>query len=160
MRSRWTVIVMPLVLVVALVSACDDDDEDGDDGVPTATAVATAAPTATVPGEVQLTGEDDGTSVQLALGGTLIIALTSNPSTGFSWAVTPPEPVGLELEGEPAYVPPGSTTPVVGAAGTEVFTFNATGAGETTLTLTYARGFEPGAAGEETFTVTVEVIGE
>jgi inhibitor of cysteine peptidase len=143
---------MPLVLAVAMVSACDDDDDDGD--APTATAVATAA----VPDEVQLTQDDDGSNVQVALDGTLIIALPSNPSTGFSWAVTPPEPVGLELEGEPEYVPPGSTTPAVGAAGTEVFTFTATGAGETTLTLTYARDFEPGAAGEETFTVTVDVI--
>jgi inhibitor of cysteine peptidase len=148
--------MMPLVLAVAVVSACDDDDDESDADAPTATVVATA----TVPDEVQLEQEDDGSNVQLAVDGTLIIALPSNPSTGFSWAVTPPEPVGLELEGEPEYVPPGSTTPAVGAAGTQVFTFTATAAGETTLTLTYARNFEPGAAGEETFTVTVEVIGE
>ena len=124
------------------VAACgdDDDDDDGD-----------------APDEVQLTQDDDGKTVTVALDGTLIVALTSNPSTGYSWAVVADEPTNLELDGEPTYVPPGSTTPVVGAAGTEVFTFKAIKAGTSKLSMAYSRSFESGVAPEETFEVTVVV---
>lgn len=122
-------------------AACGDDDDDGGD-----------APT-----EVQLTKADDGKTVTVALNGTVIVALASNPSTGYSWAVVATEPANLELEGEPTYVPPGSTTPVVGAAGTEVFTFKAIKTGTSKLSMAYSRSFETGVEPEETFKVTVKV---
>jgi inhibitor of cysteine peptidase len=156
--------VMMVMLVAALApaaAACGDDGDNGA-GTPTARATApvTAAPAATVsahPKEVQLTDADAGKSVKLANGGKLIVALVSNPSTGFRWAVAEPAPVQLRLEGEPAYVAPGSTTPAVGAAGTEVFTFAAVSAGTATLTLNYARSFEPDVAPEKTFSITVDI---
>jgi inhibitor of cysteine peptidase len=161
MNSALLRIGLPLLaLLLAVASACGgDDDDDDDDGDATPAATSAASPTAAsgAPDEVQLTDADDGSTVALAVDGTLIVALPSNPSTGFAWSVTAPEPAGLELEGEPEYVPPGSTTPVVGAAGTQVFTFTATESGTSVLTLTYARDFEPGAEGEQTFTVTVEI---
>jgi inhibitor of cysteine peptidase len=129
------------VLVLSLVAAaCGDDDDDS-----------------VAPDEVQLTKADNGKTVAVTNGGTLIVALASNPSTGYSWAVVADEPTNLELEGEPAYVPPGSTTPVVGAAGTEVFTFKAIKTGTAKLSMAYARSFETGVEPEETFEVTVKV---
>lgn len=162
MDIRRVIIMMLVTALVPAAAACGDD---GDNGAATpaarATAPATAVvPTATVsayPKEVQLTDADAGKSVKLANGGKLIVALVSNPSTGFRWAVADPSPVQLRLEGEPEYVPPGSTTPVVGAAGTEVFTFTAVSAGTATLTLNYARSFEPSVAPEKTFTITVDI---
>ena len=106
---------------------------------------------------MQLTDADNGGSIALANGGTLIVTLTSNPSTGFAWSVADPSPAQLALQGEPQYVPPGSTTPVVGAAGAQVFTFKAMSTGEAKLTLNYARSFEPGVPPNKTFTVTVTV---
>jgi predicted secreted protein len=94
--------------------------------------------------------------VSLAANGTLIVALVSNPSTGYSWYVVSPEPAHLELDGEPKYIPPGSTSPVVGAAGTQVFTFKATGSGTSTLLMEYRRITTPPEPAAETFTVTVE----
>ena len=90
-------------------------------------------------------------------GHSLIVALPSNPSTGFAWAFAPPEPAQRQMQGEPTYVPPGSTSPVVGAAGTQVFTFKAVARGTAKLDLIYARPFEKGVPPEKTFTVTVEV---
>lgn len=133
--------VAALLAISVSAAACgDDDDDDGD-----------------APDEVQLTQDDDGKTVTVALDGTLIVALTSNPSTGYSWAVVADEPTNLELEGEPTYVPPGSTTPVVGAAGTEVFTFKAIKTGSSKLSMAYSRSFESGVEPEETFEVTVVV---
>jgi inhibitor of cysteine peptidase len=155
--------IAAIVPAALLISACGG----GADKSATQTAAAlqtpaatTAAPTATaaVPAEVQLTDADNGRSVTLANGGALVIALTSNPSTGFAWSVADPSPSQLVLQGEPQYVPPGSTTtPAVGAAGTQVFTFKATATGEAKLTLNYARSFEPTVPPEKTFTVTVTV---
>ena len=120
----------------------------------------TPTPTATAsdyPSEVQLTDSDNGSSVRLANGGQLIVALISNASTGYSWSVQDPAPGQLELQGEPRYVPPGSTNNVVGAPGTQVFTFLAKSSGSARLTLQYKRPFEPGAAPDETFSVTVDI---
>lgn len=115
------------------------------------------APGSAAPSEVQLADRDNGGTVRLASGGTLIVALASNPSTGYAWAVSESSGPGLTLSGEPQYVPPGSTGPVVGAAGTEVFRFVATGVGTQELVLEYRRSFEPGRPPASTFSVTVQV---
>lgn len=135
------VAVVSLLFVAVSAAACGDDDDGGGDA----------------PNEVQLTKADHGKTVTVALDGTVIVALASNPSTGYSWAVVATEPANLELDGEPTYVPPGSTTPVVGAAGTEVFTFKAIKTGSSKLSMAYARSFETGVAPEETFEITVKV---
>ncbi len=162
-NARHLVALVVLVSTALLVAACgggSDASATKTAAAPETPAATTSAPTATatVPAEVQLTDADNGTSVTLANGGTLIIALASNPSTGFTWSVADPSPSQLVLQGEPKYVPPGSTTtPAVGAAGTQVFTFKATSTGVAELTLNYARSFEPTATPDKTFTVTVTV---
>ncbi len=108
------------------------------------------------PGEVQLSEGDTGRRVDLAVGGTLIVALPSNPSTGYAWAIVEPLPGPLRQEGEPRFVPAGSTQPIAGAGGTTVFTFVASEAGLATLNLAYLRSFED-APPEKTFSVQVEV---
>jgi inhibitor of cysteine peptidase len=95
-----------------------------------------------MPHEIQLSESDAGRQIVLAKGGKLLVALPSNPSTGFSWAVSRPMPSVLRQEGEPRFVPAGSTLPVVGAGGTEVFTFTAVQTGTSNLELEYRRPFE------------------
>lgn len=139
-------LAIALLVAASIVGVgCSDQDNDGDtEGTP-------------APAEVQLTQDDDGATVTLAANGTLIVALPANRSTGFSWAIVSPEPEHLELDGAPAYVPPGSTSPVPGAAGTEVFTLKATGAGVSELAMEYRRmDGPPGDEPEDQFTVTVE----
>lgn len=108
------------------------------------------------PSEVQLTQADNGATVRLAQGGTLLVALPSNPSTGYRWWVAAGSGAALELV-DVRYVPPGSTMPVVGAPGTEVLQFRAVTPGVTSLVLEYARSFEPGVPAANTFTVSVHV---
>jgi inhibitor of cysteine peptidase len=109
-----------------------------------------------LPTEVQLTQMDAGRRVEVALGGTLVIALPSNPSTGYSWAVVDRLPNALEQTGEPRFLPPGSTQPVVGAPGTEVFTFTAVETGKGKLELAYQRPFGDGPP-EQIYTLEVAV---
>jgi len=149
-----------VALTVAVSLSCGDDGDEEEPAAPTQapTQASTAMPTsAALPAEVQLTDADNGSTVELANGGALIVALPSNPTTGFSWSVAESSGLQLELQGEPAYVPAGSTTQVVGAGGTEVFTFEAVDAGTAELTLEYRRPFESGVAPQETFSVTVEI---
>jgi inhibitor of cysteine peptidase len=141
MRRSFFFLALVLFALGGLAAACGDDDDD----------------TANFPSEVQLADEDNGSSVQLAQGGKLIVALASNPTTGYSWSVGESSDAALVLQGEPQYVPAGSTTPVAGAGGTEVFTFEAQDAGTANLVLEYRRPFEPDAAPEQTFSVTVEI---
>ena len=108
-------------------------------------------------GTVQLGEADNGRALTVAKGGTVVVSLPSNPSTGFSWAMTGPAPAELEQQGEPKYLPPVATTPAVGAGGTEVFTFKAKATGTATLELGYARPFEKGVPPAKTFKVTVTV---
>lgn len=147
---KRALILLPVALLAGislLMAGCEDKDEgnggNGGDATP-------------APAEVQLTEVDDGATVILASNGTLIVALASNPSTGYSWAIVSPEPAFLELDGEPKFVPAGSTTQVPGAGGTQVFTLKATGAGTSTLNMGYSRTSTPQQEPEETFSVTVE----
>lgn len=119
-----------LIALAALAAACGSGEEAGTNtATPPAASTQTpaASPTspATFPEEVQLTQSDDGTTVQLAAGGTLIIALPANPDAGEEWSVSEETDDALALVGEPRFVPSGSTNPVEGAPGTQVFTFTA-----------------------------------
>jgi inhibitor of cysteine peptidase len=108
------------------------------------------------PAEVQVSETSNGGVVKLARGGVLIVALASNPSTGFSWRLDERSSTGIQII-ETRYVPPGSTGPILGAPGTEVMTFKASEEGTARLVLEYRRGFEPGLPAEQTFRLTIEV---
>lgn len=107
---------------------------------------------------VTLDANADGTTQQLKVGEVMAIVLESNPSTGYSWFATISDPAILVQLGEPQYQEPSSSsTPVLGAAGTQTFFFQAAATGTTTLTLDYKRSFEVNVAPEKTVTITVEV---
>jgi inhibitor of cysteine peptidase len=108
---------------------------------------------------VALDATADGTTQQLKMGEVLSISLESNPSTGYSWFATISNPAVLVQMGDPVYqeAASNSSTPVLGAAGTQIFYFQAAGSGTSTLTLDYKRSFETNVAPEKTFSMTVEV---
>jgi inhibitor of cysteine peptidase len=89
----------------------------------------------------------------------MAITLESNPSTGYSWFATSSNLDVIAQMGEAQYQEPqsSSTTPIVGAAGTETLSFEAVKAGTATLTLDYKKGWETDVAPEKTITITVEV---
>lgn len=108
---------------------------------------------------VTLDAMADGTTQQLKKGEVMAVSLESNPSTGYAWYATLSDPTVLVQMGEPQYQEPSSSSsnPVVGAAGTQTFFFQAAETGSTTLTLEYKRGWEDAVAPEKTVTIDTEV---
>lgn len=96
--------------------------------------------------------------IEIGTGYELSIYLSSNPSTGFSWsesAVISDKSMIQQTGHE--YVPPASSsTPVVGAPGTERWIFKTNNKGTSTIKMEYRRPASSGNA-EWTFTLTVVV---
>ncbi|MGE0057590.1 MAG: protease inhibitor I42 family protein [Dehalococcoidia bacterium] len=126
--------VCVLLAAVAVMAACGSSDS----------------------GTVRIDESKDGQTIEMKSGGTLIISLPSNPTTGYGWTVSDPTG-GLEQQGDPAYTPQAGSTAVVGGGGTQVLTFKAGSKGQYKLGLAYVRSFEPNAAPADTFNITVTV---
>jgi inhibitor of cysteine peptidase len=91
----------------------------------------------------ELTPADFGRVVELQRGQTVIVELSANRTTGYTWvAVLNGDPVLLQ-QGPARYVTSQSQDPnVVGAGGTEIFTFVANGVGEQEIEFEYRRPWE------------------
>jgi inhibitor of cysteine peptidase len=107
-----------------------------------------------LPATVTLAAGDEGTIVTINVGDTLVVRLSGNPTTGFSWVRTEPQnQTILEPVGDPEYTP--DDPDVCGGGGTFRFTFRAVGAGTTPLSFDYKRPWEEAVLG--TYAVTVYV---
>ena len=95
-------------------------------------------------GEVK-TYDDAGQVIDIGVGRQFVIALGSNPTTGYSWQESYDETM-LELV-EKTYEEEAEEG-LVGAGGIEYFRFEALKAGGTTITLVYKRAWEGGGIGE------------
>jgi inhibitor of cysteine peptidase len=110
-------------------------------------------------GQVAIHQIDNGRTVEVKKGENLVVALPSNPSTGYRWHVT-----GTPRSfGHPATTEflPGATPRALGAGGTEQFTWKTSGmfpkVGDSgQVTMVYSRG-EQGEP-SQTFTFTVKVV--
>jgi inhibitor of cysteine peptidase len=128
---------LPLLAVslaaVVLVGACAGDADEPAGGVPT----------------------EDGARFEVAPGEAFVVALASNPSTGYAWALEEAPPAGVVVLEDRELV--AGPTDRVGAAGVERFTFRAVGVGEATVRLWYVRSFDdpPAPADRASFPVVV-----
>jgi inhibitor of cysteine peptidase len=103
------------------------------------------------------TYKDVGEDINVEVGQEFIIALGSNPSTGYSWQASYDETMLELVGGESTYEPEETDEEVVGGGGTEFFRFKALKAGEVEITLTYAQHWEGGDVGDtKVFTATIE----
>ena len=84
-----------------------------------------------------------------------IIALDSNPTTGYSWQASYDESV-LELVGKSYEMGEEAKQGVVGAGGVEYFQFKALKAGKTEITLVYKRPWEEESLYQKVFTVIIK----
>ncbi len=107
--------------------------------------------------EVQLDASSNGGQKELALGQTVVVALDSNPTTGYSWVVSSVDQNILRQDGDSSYQSSNSNPGVMGAGGVQSFRFEAANPGTTTLTLVYRRPWETSVAPIKTFTVQVAV---
>jgi predicted secreted protein len=108
---------------------------------------------------VMLDAMADGTTQELKKGEVMGVTLESNPSTGFGWFATIANQEILAQMGDAQYTAPptSSSTPILGAAGTETIFFQAIATGITTLTLDYKQGFDKTTAPAKTIIIIVEV---
>ena len=104
--------------------------------------------------EASLGADDAGRQIELAVGEKMLVTLDSNPTTGYQWEVAEIDEAVLKQQGTEYDA---DSSQLVGSGGEETFTFEAVGAGETTLTLIYHRPWEEGVEPAETFSVTVVV---
>ena len=96
-------------------------------------------------------------AVDVPVNGVLTVNLCSNQTTGFQWSETAEitDPSVLKQLGHEFVAP--EQEGLVGAAGQEVWRFQALKKGESTISMSYSRPWEGGEKGEWTFTLNVTV---
>jgi len=103
---------------------------------------------------VTLDEGDNGKTVTMSPGTSVLIQLPGNPSTGYDWEMTIGNPSVLEQSGMPKFTP---SSGAMGAGGMYDFWFRAKAAGNTDLTLAYRRSWETGIAPLRTYKITIAV---
>ena len=103
---------------------------------------------------VFVSDQDNGKTIDLTKGGTLVVQLESNPSTGYSWAVNG-DPSPLKLVSSEYKQPDQSGR--IGAQGIQEFHLEATAPGTSILKLVYRRPWEKNVAPAKMFALNVNV---
>lgn len=106
---------------------------------------------------VTATDKDDKGKVTVAPGGTLVVRLESNRTTGFSWHVHRGDSKMLKLQGQPKYEAPKGGA--IGAGGHQVFTFKVAAPDntDTVLELYYMQAGSRDPKPGKTYTLNVHV---
>ena len=92
---------------------------------------------------------DASQTIDAKVGQEFVIALESNPTTGYGWQVQSDDSL-LELVNSEFESGAPADSQIVGAGGEEKFTFKALTKGETVVTLVYKRSWEETTGQEET----------
>ncbi len=104
-------------------------------------------------GTTSLGGSDNGKTVTVHVGDEVDIALDSNPTTGFQWAIDKSDNTLLTLK-ESDYT---SSSNLVGSGGTQTFKFVAKSVGTVNLQLKYWRSFEGDRSISQRYAVTIQI---
>ena len=107
-----------------------------------------------ISGQLKLTEEDSGKTIEVKAGDSFIVSLKENITTGYGWSFANLDEQFLQQQGEASYE---SDSDLIGAGGTATYTFKALSAGQTTLKLIYSRPFEPDNPPEKTFEISVVI---
>ena len=105
--------------------------------------------------KINITKVDSGKTIEVKVGGEIVIELDGNPSTGYTWETKDLDASLLQQVGETAFK--SSNPGLIGAGGTLTLAFKALKAGRTTLTLIYHRPWETNVAPQSTFMVTLAI---
>ena len=95
--------------------------------------------------------------VELIRPGSLIVSLGANPTTGFEWGEAEVSDGSIISEQSHNIVPAQTEGSVVGTPGKDVWVFDSTSPGKTTITMSYSRPWEGGEKDEWTLTINVTV---
>ncbi len=105
-------------------------------------------------GEVK-TYTDSGRMINIGINQEFVIALGSNPTTGYSWQERHDESV-LKLEENTYEVGEKAKEGLVGVGGVEYFRFKALQTGETEITMVYKRPWEEMVLDQKVFIVDIK----
>jgi predicted secreted protein len=115
-------------------------------------AAATAAPTSS-------TYDESVRSIEVAVGGSFVVALPANITTPMRWRIEPaPDTALLSVSETYADTPPPVCKGCAGYPGTRSFSFEAHAPGKLTLHFAYRPLTDPKAAAEQELDVQVNVI--
>ncbi|MEU2038188.1 protease inhibitor I42 family protein [Nocardia niwae] len=106
---------------------------------------------------VRVSETGDGQQRRLRVGQRLVVALPSNPSTGYSWSIAMVDATVAKQDREADFEPDPAVPVAPGAGGTAVWSFVGAAAGRTPLTMEYRRPWEQGLEPARTFSLTIEV---
>ncbi|MFC1902551.1 protease inhibitor I42 family protein [Chloroflexota bacterium] len=98
---------------------------------------------------------DPGQAISIGVGEEFIIALGSNPTTGYSWQASHDETM-VKLLSSDCEMGEAAKEGAVGAGGTELFQFKALKAGKTEITLVYKRPWEKDTIDQKVFRVNIK----
>lgn len=105
--------------------------------------------------KISLTKSDNRSSIKMATGDNLEIALDGNPTTGYVWEKVEGDNAILPGQGDYKYTP--AEPSLVGSGGKFAFTFLGAAAGKTRLYFIYHRTFEKNVAPAKSFEIMVTV---
>jgi len=105
----------------------------------------------------ELTEENNGDSIKLAVDDTVIIKLESNPTTGYGWVLDGKTNTSIITIVDSEYAQSEEDEELVGAGGHEFFTFKALASGDTDIILNYERSWEEEEEPLETFKISISV---
>ena len=108
-----------------------------------------------LPGCVAKTYTDSGQAIDIKQGQEFVIALGSNPTTGYSWQASFDENL-LELVENKYELGKEAREGLVGAGGIEYFKFKTLGKGQSEITLLYKRAWEEESIDQKLFTVNID----
>ncbi len=98
---------------------------------------------------------DSGQTINIGVNQEFVIALDSNPTTGYIWQASYDEDM-LELVKSEYKLGEEAEQGVVGAGGIELFRFKAVKTGETEITLVYKRPWEEESIDQKVFAVNIK----
>mgnify|MGYP000048467396 CR=1 FL=1 len=104
-----------------------------------------------------LTEKNNGNSINLKAGDTVVIKLESNPTTGYSWILDEKTDTSIVSAADSEYVQSVKDEELVGAGGHEIFTFKAISKGKTSIVLNYERSWEEDEEPLEIFEIDISV---
>ena len=146
------VLLTGLMLITTLtLAACNNNTQAADENITEQTDEGVLT-------QVFIDESKDGQIIEVAAGCLVTITLESNATTGFRWELAEPIDERMLALIDSKYIPADEAEkdePVVGAGGTEEWTFETLTAGDSTISMAYSQPWEGGEKGVKTFNVTI-----
>jgi inhibitor of cysteine peptidase len=99
--------------------------------------------------------KDSGKTIEMRVGGSILVELPGNPSTGYMWEVSSMDRLVLQKIGDHKF---STNSNVIGAPGKVSMRFRVIGPGRTNLALAYRRPWEKNVPPAKAFSVDVIAV--